>query len=63
LFWQDRQEFCRGMSGGVAYVYNEDGSFNDKCNMSMVLFDRLERDDESRIHDMLKDHIKYTNSR
>ena len=29
-----------GVSGGVAYVFDEDGSFEKRCNMSMV---RLER--------------------
>jgi len=30
------RNFAAGMSGGVAYVYDEDGSFADLCNQSMV---------------------------
>ena len=30
------RNFAAGMSGGVAYVYDEDGQFRDRCNMAMV---------------------------
>jgi len=30
------RNFAAGMSGGVAYVYDEDGTFARRCNMSMV---------------------------
>jgi glutamate synthase (NADPH/NADH) large chain len=30
------RNFAAGMSGGVAYVYDPDGDFAKKCNMSMV---------------------------
>jgi glutamate synthase (NADPH/NADH) large chain len=30
------RNFAAGMSGGIAYVYDEDGSFAQKCNMAMV---------------------------
>ena len=30
------RNFAAGMSGGVAYVYDEDGEFASRCNMSMV---------------------------
>jgi glutamate synthase (NADPH/NADH) large chain len=30
------RNFAAGMSGGIAYVYDEDGSFAKKCNMAMV---------------------------
>jgi len=30
------RNFAAGMSGGVAYVYDEDGQFDKKCNPSMV---------------------------
>ncbi len=30
------RNFAAGMSGGVAYVYDADGSFADRCNTSMV---------------------------
>ncbi|UGQ46516.1 glutamate synthase-related protein [Massilia endophytica] len=30
------RNFAAGMSGGIAYVYDPDGEFERKCNMSMV---------------------------
>jgi len=30
------RNFAAGMSGGVAYVWDPDGSFTDRCNLSMV---------------------------
>jgi glutamate synthase (NADPH) large chain len=30
------RNFAAGMSGGVAYVYDEDGTFAQRCNLSMV---------------------------
>ncbi len=33
---QTGRNFAAGMSGGVAYVLDEDGSFERRCNMAMV---------------------------
>ena len=33
------RNFAAGMSGGIAYVYDEDGMFASKCNMAMVALD------------------------
>jgi glutamate synthase (NADPH/NADH) large chain len=30
------RNFAAGMSGGIAYVYDPDGTFARKCNMAMV---------------------------
>jgi glutamate synthase (NADPH) large chain len=35
------RNFAAGMSGGVAFVYDADGSFRDRCNLSMVGLDRV----------------------
>jgi len=34
--------FAAGMSGGVAYVYDEDGMFSKRCNMAMVSLEKVE---------------------
>ena len=41
---QTGRNFAAGMSGGVAYVYDEDGSFAKRCNMSMVELDTISGD-------------------
>ena len=30
------RNFAAGMSGGIAYVYDEEGNFQERCNKSMV---------------------------
>ncbi len=35
------RNFAAGMSGGVAYVYDEDGQFAQCCNTAMVALDRV----------------------
>jgi len=33
---QTGRNFAAGMSGGIAYVYDEDGQFASRCNTAMV---------------------------
>ncbi len=35
------RNFAAGMSGGLAYVYDEDGQFASRCNMAMVSLDKV----------------------
>ncbi|HET9641919.1 MAG TPA: glutamate synthase-related protein [Burkholderiaceae bacterium] len=35
------RNFAAGMSGGVAYVYDEDGKFAKRCNTSMVSLEKV----------------------
>jgi len=35
------RNFAAGMSGGIAYVFDEDGQFAKRCNTSMVSLDKL----------------------
>jgi len=35
------RNFAAGMSGGIAYVYDEDGQFARRCNTSMVALDKV----------------------
>jgi glutamate synthase (NADPH/NADH) large chain len=35
------RNFAAGMSGGVAYVYDEDGQFARRCNTTMVALDKV----------------------
>jgi glutamate synthase (NADPH/NADH) large chain len=40
------RNFAAGMSGGVAYVYDEDGTFTERCNTSMVALEPLQTEAE-----------------
>ncbi|MBI5786260.1 MAG: glutamate synthase large subunit [Rhodocyclales bacterium] len=35
------RNFAAGMSGGIAYVFDEDGSFEKRCNLSMVTLEKV----------------------
>ncbi len=35
------RNFAAGMSGGIAYIYDEDGSFASRCNTAMVALDKV----------------------
>jgi glutamate synthase (NADPH/NADH) large chain len=36
------RNFAAGMSGGIAYVYDEDGQFASRCNTAMVSMEKLQ---------------------
>jgi glutamate synthase (NADPH/NADH) large chain len=69
------QNFAAGMSGGVAYVYDEDGLFSKRCNPSMVSLEKVEtqqaqpkvpqhlnQPDEVILKTLIEKHLKYTES-
>ncbi len=56
------RNFGAGMSGGIAYVYDPSGDFKEKCNMEMVELEKLDREDEIAVSELLSNHVKYTRS-
>ena len=49
------RNFAAGMSGGIAYVYDQDGSFAEYCNKSMVALEPvLAEADQARAEDELR---------
>jgi len=56
------RNFGAGMSGGVAYVYDFDGRFKDRCNMEMIELNELDEEDISVVHMLLHNHIEHTKS-
>jgi len=55
--------FAAGMSGGIAYVLDEDLVFNDYCNLSMVDLDPVESEkDVAELRGLIEKHLKYTGS-
>ncbi|MCL2635790.1 MAG: glutamate synthase-related protein, partial [Betaproteobacteria bacterium] len=71
------RNFAAGMSGGIAYVLDEDGSFKQRCNLAQVALEKvppaarqvagepLHRDlaDETQLKDLLARHAETTGSR
>jgi glutamate synthase domain-containing protein 3 len=56
------RNFAAGMSGGVAYVLDEQGTFAVRCNMGMVGFDELEEADAIELRAMIAEHHARTDS-
>ncbi len=57
------RNFAAGMSGGVAYVLDQDGSFASRCNMGMVELGPVANDDEAhQLHALIVRHHQYTQS-
>jgi glutamate synthase domain-containing protein 2/glutamate synthase domain-containing protein 1/glutamate synthase domain-containing protein 3 len=57
------RNFAAGMSGGIAYVLDEAGTFPRRCNLEMVKLFRLEDEDEiEEVQQMIRMHAEYTQS-
>jgi glutamate synthase domain-containing protein 2/glutamate synthase domain-containing protein 3 len=57
------RNFAAGMSGGVAYVFDEEGNFASKCNMGMVELGPMANADEiHQLHALIVRHHQYTES-
>ena len=56
------RNFAAGMSGGIAYVYDEDKTFKDNCNLDMVALEEVKEGDKDTIYNLLHNHYKYTKS-
>jgi len=57
------RNFAAGMSGGIAYVWDVDGDFSTRCNMSLVeLFPVEEKEDVEELKQLIENHHKYTES-
>jgi glutamate synthase (ferredoxin) len=57
------RNFAAGMSGGIAYVMDENGTFARRCNQQMAGLEKLEDPAEiAEVRQMIERHLKYTRS-
>jgi glutamate synthase (NADPH) large chain len=57
------RNFAAGMSGGIAYVFDEHGAFSRLCNGSMVDVERLDDgEDVELVQRLIQRHVEYTGS-
>lgn len=56
------KNFAAGMSGGIAYVFEDGFDFAKRCNTELVDLEFPEEDDFNFIYSMLEKHHTYTNS-
>ncbi len=56
------RNFAAGMSGGVAYVLDDDGTFESRCNMGLVGFEEISEADAIELHELIEEHHLRTQS-
>ena len=57
------RNFAAGMSGGVAYLYNENNVFDEKLfNLEMVELENVIESDTKEVHSLIMNHYKFTKS-
>ncbi|GAB3920090.1 glutamate synthase large subunit [Larkinella terrae] len=56
------RNFAAGMSGGVAYVWDQEGDFASKVNGEMVSLEKLDSEDIAIVKEFVDKHFQYTTS-
>ncbi|HEX5100792.1 MAG TPA: glutamate synthase large subunit [Polyangiaceae bacterium] len=57
------RNFAAGMSGGYAYVFDETGDFEKRCNLGMVELEALSAEDAAFVAALMEEHRDNTGSR
>ena len=56
------RNFGAGMSGGIAFVYDPEKTFQSRCNMEMILLEPLKIDDQDTLKNLIDSHATHTGS-
>jgi glutamate synthase (NADPH/NADH) large chain len=57
------KNFAAGMSGGIAYVYDSDRTFEQRCNSQMVgLYEIEDENEQAKLRAMIERHNRFTGS-
>ena len=56
------RNFAAGMSGGIAYVLDEEGTFERRCNRGMVDLETPDAQDQQAVRTLVERHYQHTNS-
>ncbi len=56
------RNFGAGMSGGIAYVFDPDGTFGSRVNPDMVDLEELDDEDQQWLYDTIAEHAQLTGS-
>ena len=54
--------FAAGMSGGVAFVYDAEGTLEERCNLDMVHLCQPSDEEIEEIHALIEEHVQRTKS-
>jgi hypothetical protein len=56
------RNFAAGMSGGIAYVLDPDGTFPARCNTELVELEQCDDEDFERVRALIEEHLERTGS-
>lgn len=56
------RNFAAGMSGGIAYVFDEDGAFSEYCNLETVDIETASAEEQQDVKAMVERHETLTHS-
>ena len=56
------RNFAAGMSGGIAYVLDQKGDFERRCNLGMVDLETLAEEDTAFVRQLVARHVQLTGS-
>lgn len=56
------RNFAAGMSGGIAYIINDDLTTVGRINQGMADIDAMSDEDVGRVHELITEHFKVTGS-
>ena len=63
ILGQTGVNFGAGMSGGIAYVYDESGNFDNQCNLDTLDLELVSSaEDREKLHTLLERHVACTGS-
>ncbi|WP_242632000.1 glutamate synthase large subunit [Rubripirellula amarantea] len=57
------RNFAAGMSGGIAYVLDEDGDFSLNCNLATIALEKIDSpEEEADVKELIQKHLEFTGS-
>jgi glutamate synthase domain-containing protein 3 len=56
------RNFAAGMSGGIAYVLDADGTFAKRCNIAIVSFEEMDDENTAELRALVVEHERRTGS-
>ena len=64
ILGQTGRNFAAGMSGGLAYVFDDKQEFADNCNMEMVTLEPVvDADEVATLRSLIEEHVQRTGSK
>eukprot|EP00581_Thalassiosira_minuscula_P012171 CAMPEP_0183715274 /NCGR_PEP_ID=MMETSP0737-20130205/9570_1 /TAXON_ID=385413 /ORGANISM="Thalassiosira miniscula, Strain CCMP1093" /LENGTH=1599 /DNA_ID=CAMNT_0025944365 /DNA_START=168 /DNA_END=4967 /DNA_ORIENTATION=+ len=57
------RNFGAGMSGGIAYVYDPNDKFPERCNMGLVALEEIDSvEEKEKVYGFIQEHVEMTGS-